>query len=883
MKKQPVATYRLQLNSKFTFYDLIEILDYLKGLGISHVYLSPCLKAAPGSEHCYDVINHAQINEELGGMQGFERLVKELEMREMGAILDIVPNHMAIGGQQNPWWWDVLENGSSSVYASYFDVEWHYEPDNRMNLILVPVLGDHYGIVLENMEFELKHNAGSFSLKYHEHSFPVAPRSLANLLEQAADRINSSRLAFIGNSFRNLVHPSSKDLQKVSHRQRDKLIIKNLLEELCACQPEIVKAIDEVIQEINNDADKMDNIIGQQNYRLAYWKISQYKMGYRRFFNINTLAGVCMEDIRVFNDSHKLLVELYNKNMIDGFRIDHPDGLYDPTNYFFRLKKRCPQAYIFAEKILEHDEVLPSSWPISGTTGYDFLNLANGFFVSKDGYDTMVKNWKAFTKDDRDYEQLVYEKKQYIVSNLLGSEVSRLAADLSDICEKHRRHRDFANLQLYNAIAEVAVGMSIYRTYINPETGKVSRSEESRIKTAISKAKENRQDLGEYVFEFIADILLLRLRGEEESRFIMRFQQLTGPVMAKSIEDTLFYNYVPLISVNEVGGNPHDPAVDPKKFHEWCVRINSKWPETMLGSSTHDTKRSEDVRARLNALSHMPDKFNAALKRWYKHNKKHKKFNLPDRNTEYMLYQTLVGAWPISLERTKNFMTKAVREAKVYSNWADPDKEYETILMNYIELLYADTEFMGMIEDFVETIKRPGFLNSIAQLILKLTAPGIPDIYQGNEFWDYSLTDPDNRRPVDFDKAKEAFKKMSRLEPETVMFDLERDLCKSFVIQKILDLRKRHHLFNEPYNYKSIDITGEYNKYALAFMRGDKILIIVSSMSLKPGSQWKNTKVAFPEGRWKNIFTGKTLSGGYNKLNSFMGSFAGAVFENQNA
>lgn len=877
LKHFPRATYRLQLNSEFGFAETIACLDYFNGLGISHLYLSPFLQATVGSTHGYDVVDHSLINVEIGGREGFDKLCEKLAEKKMGIILDIVPNHMAISGPENPWWWDVLENGPASQYSRYFDVDWHMDSEHNSNLILLPILGDHYGIVLEKGELKVKYHAGLFTLNYHEHVFPIAPRSISIVLERAYEKSGTREFGFLACALQQLPHASSQDFERIQRRQRDKAVLYDLLVDLCVNYPAVSAVIDEAVDEINNDFDLLDVLIGRQSYKLAYWKLSKYQVGYRRFFNINSLVGLRMEDVHAFNDSHRLVINLEKEGKIDGFRVDHPDGLYDPTNYFGRLRRACPDAHILAEKILEPGEALNPDWQISGTTGYDFLNLVNGVFVDAEGFKKLVGYWREISGDCSEFKELVYQKKKKIITDLLGSEISRLASDLVEICENHRRYRDFASLQLYAAVGEVAANMSVYRTYTQPETGKLVEKDRLQIINAISSAKANLPELGDYIFDFIAEILLLNLRGEREDRFVMRFQQFTGPVMAKSIEDTVFYIYNPLTSLNEVGGNPGNPFVSVSQFHQWCEFMAKNWPLTMLAGSTHDTKRSEDVRARLNYLSMIPRKWFNAVKRWLKINVKYKTDSFPDANTEYFFYQTLVGTWPIAKERIVGYMQKAVREAKVFTNWTDPNEVFENSLITFIDGAFADTEFINSLEAFVKALVIPGHLISLSQLTLRLTAPGFPDIYQGTESWDNSLADPDNRRPVDFSQKMKLLKKLENKDCGEIMHFLEEGLPKLFIIKSILELRRQVPSFNQPDSYKPINALGECSEDLIAFMRGNDVLVIVPCIKLNPRLCGSGDRIIIPEGQWCDIFSRSIFNAGSAKVKDLLKNFPVAV------
>lgn len=881
MKRYPRASYRLQMHSRFNFAVLSEHIDYLHRLGISHLYLSPCLQAAPGSTHGYDVVDHHHINNEIGGSYGFERLTRLLAEKEMNIILDIVPNHMAVRCPENPWWWDVLENGQSSQFSSYFDVDWHIESDHFSNLILLPVLGNHYGIVLEAGELKIEHEQGKFTLHYFENVFPLAPRSLSLILDRAYKDSGIKELGYLAGALEQLPHPSSSNIERILRRQRDKAVIYDMLADICKENPDYKKAINKAVSEINQNYDELDTLIGSQNYKLAHWKLSHYQVGYRRFFNINTLVGLRMEDEKAFNDSHRLVFELERAGKIDGFRVDHPDGLFAPTTYFNQLRNACPEAIIVVEKILEKNEHLSSTWPVSGTTGYDFLNLVNGLFIDEKGYNKLVKCWHEFIKETPDYPALVYSSKKRAINKLLGSEISRLAADLTVICEKHRRYRDFAHQQLYDALAEVAADFNVYRTYIQPETETVSAAETQSIKAAIERAKSRRPESEDYIFDFIADILLLKLRGEEESLFIRRFQQFTGPVLAKSLEDTVFYIFNPLVSLNEVGGDPHEPFTTVKRFHEWCQRISKDWPLTMLAGSTHDTKRSEDVRARLNLLSEIPDKWKTNVKKWKKMNASLRISGVPDANTEYLLYQTLFATWPIEKERILQYMEKAVREAKAHTNWSNPDQKYESSLQDFINKLYDNAEFIKSLADFASDQTEAGQTNSLLQLTIRLTAPGFPDIYQGCEVWNNSLTDPDNRRPVDLAHNLELLDQLENKNYREIMYELASGLPKLFIIKTLLALRKQVPAFNQPDSYRPVDVLGSKNDDIIAYMRGNAVIVIVPRLYLSGTNRWDGARIIIPAGRWQNVLTNKLIDSGSNKIKDLLKDFPVAVLADQ--
>lgn len=876
MKFTPVATYRLQLRSGFGFTEAKEFIQYFHSLGISHLYLSPCLQAVKGSDHGYDVVDHSRLNAELGGFTAFDDFVAKLHEIGMGVILDIVPNHMALCASENPWWWDVLENGPSSNFARYFDVDWGLESEHFSNLILLPVLGDHYGIVLEAGEFKLKHDFGRFTLNYYDHIFPVAPRSIAIILDMAFKQSSLRELGFMADAFYALPHAASRDVEKINRRMRDKAVLNDMLKFYCG-NLEFIGAVNAAVDSINDDYDLLDELIGQQNYKLAFWQLSKYQVGYRRFFNINSLVGLRIEEEQVFEDAHRLVFQLEKAGKIDGFRVDHSDGMFDPSAYFFHLRRSCPESLIFAEKILARGEELNTVWPVTGTTGYDFLNMVNGLFINPEGLKKLQHNWQQIVGDRVVYDEFVHQKKIRVIKDLLSSEINRLVSDLAQICENHRRYRDFSSIQLSQAVTEVAAAFSVYRTYIQPETGQVSHADRENIQAAIKLAKTRRPDHGDYIFDFLADIFLLKLRGERESLFVRRFQQFTGPVMAKSLEDTLFYIYNPLISVNEVGGHPFSPHVSVIEFHRWCENVAKKWPLTMLATSTHDTKRSEDVRARLNLLSEIPDRWFDTVKKWMGMNRKYKVGSILDANTEYLFYQTLVGTWPISLQRVTSYMEKAVREAKVHSSWARQNNKFEEDLKLFISRIFDDTEFVASFEEFVRPLIIPGRFNSLSQLTLKLTVPGLPDIYQGNEIWDNSLVDPDNRRPVDFRQMQLLLRKVENCDFRDILQTYEEGLPKLFVIKKLLELRRKFPVLNEPDSYRPVEILGSCSDNVVAFERGRKILVVVPLQHFEPKNQWDNTRVILGEGEWQNVFTGAICHDGTHKIKALLHEFPVAV------
>lgn len=872
------ATYRVQLHAGFGFDNAAAITDYLAELGISHLYSSPYLQAVPGSTHGYDVVNHHKLNAELGGAEGHARLCAALGEAGLGQVLDVVPNHMAIAGRHNPWWWDVLENGQASPYAAYFDVEWDPPESKLQNLVLLPVLGDHYGRVLEAGELKLEREEDArFVVRYHDHVFPISPRTLDEFLGGAAERCRSDELAFIAEGFGRLPPSTATDWNRARRRHRDKEVLRQLLLRLCQNEPAAASAIDDRVAEINGNADQLDALLQRQNYRLAFWRTAERELGYRRFFDINTLMGLRAEDERVFADTHALILDSLAKGVLDGVRIDHPDGLRDPQLYFDRLRAAAPGAWIIAEKILEPGERLPESWPVAGTTGYDFIYRANNLFVDPAAERQLTEFYREFTGENADFHALVYEKKHLILREVLGSDLNRLTALFVEVCERHRRHRDTMRHELHEALRETIACFPVYRTYVRAEAGVVREEDAKIIEQTIARAKTNRPDLDGQLFDFFRDLLLLKIRGEVESELVMRFQQLTGPVMAKGVEDTAFYNFNRLVSLNEVGGDPGCFGLGIDAFHRASVESQTSWPRAMLASSTHDTKRSEDVRARLNLLSEIPQRWVEAVRCWAAMNERHRRNGRPDRNAEYLLYQTLVGAWPIETERVIAYMEKASREAKAHTSWTQPDPAYDEALQGFVKGIMASDEFLRDLENFVAPLVGAGRINSLSQTLIKLTAPGIPDFYQGTELWDLSLVDPDNRRPVDYDLRRRRLRELRNMTVEQIRKRMDDGLPKLWVIKKALELRCEKKFFAPEDRYRALSITGAKADHVVAFARGERAVTVVPRLTLKMGGDWQDTAVEMPPGRWHNEFTGATNPGGKHALSALLESFPVAL------
>lgn len=863
MSRIPIATYRLQLHSDFGFDAASSIADYIRELGISHVYCSPYLQAAPGSQHGYDVVDHHKVNKELGGAEAHDRFSKRLGECHLGQVLDIVPNHMAISGRRNRLWWDVWENGPSSRYSPYFDINWQARDEKLRNKLLIPVLGDHYGRALSKGDIQLKRRGGEFFVQYADNEFPMSPRSIPPILSSAAQATGSDYLAFLAHSLSRLPGPTSTDLSSKTERHRDKTVIFRSLDKLFNDTPFIAEAIDSALHQINQDVDQLDLVLEEQNYRLAFWQTAKQELPYRRFFDVNTLVALCAENPHVFSDTHALILRWLREGVLDGIRIDHPDGLGDPHRYFERLRTEAPDVWIVAEKILEPGEKYRAEWPIDGTTGYDYLNQSAGLFVDQGNEEAFNRIYAEFTNESTDYPAVCRDRKHRVLRDLLGSDVNRLTDLLTDICEAHRDQRDYTRHDVIRAIRELVACFPVYRTYVVPSRNEITEEDERYILEAIEASKKNRPEIDADLFDFMRDILLLRIRGHMEAEFVMRFQQFCGPAMAKGVEDTAFYDYNRLISLNEVGGDPGRFGVSVKDFHFFCEEAQKTHPRTMLSSSTHDTKRSEDVRMRISLLSEMPERWRECLAKWSAINEKYKKEDMPDRNTEYFLYQTMIGAWPLSTERLLPYMEKACREGKLQANWLSPNEQFETAAREFVEAIYQDRPFMRDFEQVVNTLVEPGRVNSLAQVLLKLTAPGIPDTYQGQELWDLSLVDPDNRRPVDYELRRRLLSEIPSLTTDEILRRTDEGLPKLWVTYQALRMRReRHESFGEAGSYKPLRAEGSKAGHFVGFGRGENILVVAPRLCWQLAGDWENTTVDVPPGNWLNVLSGEPVKSG---------------------
>ncbi|MEO0455542.1 MAG: malto-oligosyltrehalose synthase [Cyanobacteria bacterium P01_A01_bin.114] len=907
----PVATYRLQFNPDFGFKAAKDIVPYLEALGITDLYASPIFKAREGSTHGYDVVDPTQLNPELGSEQDFDTLSKAICDRNMGWLQDIVPNHMAYDSQ-NIYLMDVLEHGPASEYGNYFDIEWEQSYGDLHGRVLAPMLGDFYDRCLERGEIQLGYDESGLYVRYYGLQFPVRIESYAQLITHDLGRLARS----LGRQHPDYIKLLGilylvKDIRpEISGQQRKDQVafVKYLLWELYKTNPEISVFIDHNLETFNGRPgqpetyDLLDELLREQYYRLSFWKVGAEELNYRRFFTVNELICVKVDDNKVFHHVHDFITQLIAQGKVTGLRIDHVDGLYDPTQYLESLRQKVGNTYTIVEKILEHHERLPRRWPIQGTTGYDFLNLVNGLFCQRDNQPQFDDLYEQFTDVDTPYSELFLEKKRLIADKNLAGDVDNLAHFLKRISSQYRYGRDLTQNGLKKAISEVLVCFPVYCTYINQ--GGITKTDLKYIQQAIQTAKRQIPQLVNEL-KLIEKFLLLEheysLPEEERAQwlhFVMRLQQFTGPLMAKGIEDTLFYVYNRFIALNEVGGSPDQFGVSVKAFHQYHQSQVEHWPQTMNTTSTHDTKRSEDVRARLNVLSELPERWATEVKAWSQLNHKLKQTDgdrqLPDANDEYFLYQTLIGAYPFDkadlpefTERIKAYVVKAVREAKVHTAWLQPDNVYEEGFAEFVEQILkpgSKNKFLSEFRPFWEIVADYGLYNSLSQTLLKIASPGLPDFYQGTEFWDFSLVDPDNRRPVDYKarisslKALQDSIKKDLLGLCTQLLDHRQDgRIKQFLTMRALAVRSQYRDVFEQGNYLPVTVMGPYEEQVIAFARRYEQQTIVTVVPrfltevVKPGKYplgeavWADTVIEIPnsgEVQWQESITEQSLGMG---------------------
>ncbi len=917
----PRATYRLQLHQGFTFRDAQAIVPYLAALGASHVYCSPFLRARAGSAHGYDIVDHACLNPEIGDEADFQAFSDALAAQGMGLILDIVPNHMGIMGADNAWWLDVLENGQASLRAEHFDIDWYPVKQELWGKVLVPVLGDHYGAVLERGELKLAFDAatGEFSVWYWQHRFPIDPREYPRILELRLEELGARmgrehpdclEYQSLANAFSHLPANTETEPQRCQERSRDKDIHKRHLASLVDRDADILYFLQENVALFNGApgdptaVELMHRLLGAQPYRLAFWRVAADEINYRRFFDVNDLAALRMEREEVFTDTHRLLGGLFASGRVQAVRIDHSDGLYAPGEYFARLQRLYRESrptvdeglYILVEKILAPHERLPTEWAICGTTGYEFANLVNGLFVDPEAADAMERTWRSFSGQREEFEEIVYQAKRTIMKAALASELNLLAIRLTRIAEMNRYTRDYTLIALRGAILEVAACFPVYRTYIGD--GLPTEEDRRHVEWACAVAKKRSRTADVSVFDFLREVLLMTIgEGRNEAyrqavrEFAMRFPQFSSPVMAKGMEDTAFYRYHRLVSLNEVGSEPRRFGTTPAAFHHANQERARYTPHAMLAGSTHDSKRSEDVRARIDVLSELPGEWRRLVTRWHRLNRGRLGWvegaQAPTRSDEYLFYQTLVGTWPLHKDadfdeyarRIQAYMLKAVREAKEASSWINPDTDYETRLAHFIATVLppeASPRFLQEFVPFVERIAHFGRLNGLAQVFLRLTSPGLPDLYQGTELWTDSLVDPDNRRPVDYAQRARMLEEMQARETpcSTLPADLESGAAKLHIIRTVLGLRREQPELFAGGDYLPIAVEGGAANHVVAFARtlnGRTMLAVAPRLvcTLLQGEAvlplgsgvWGDTALdlPWPAAEWREVLTGRSL------------------------
>jgi (1->4)-alpha-D-glucan 1-alpha-D-glucosylmutase len=926
----PRATYRVQLHSDFRFDDARALVPYLAALGISHLYCSPFLRARPGSRHGYDIVEHDAINPEIGDRASFEALVATLRAHDMGLLMDVVPNHMGVLGGDNRWWIDVLEHGRASSYATYFDIDWDAPEEAHRGRVLLPILGAQYGIVLERGELRLAHEANAgFVLHYYEHRLPIDPATYPRILSRVAEdpslaaplRAALRRLCVALQALpaRDAVDPALQ-----ATRRRDASALKAELASLMHIHPALAQAVTTGMATLNGDPgqrdsfDALDALVAAQAYRLAYWRVAADEINYRRFFDINDLAALRVEDPAVFEATHRLVLDLLAQRLVDGLRIDHPDGLYDPAAYFARLQERYAQVtgvaaaatdrplYVLAEKIVAPHEQLPGAWAVYGTTGYRFANVITGLFVDGAARARLDRAWRAFAGDEaEDFDVLVYRCKRLVLETTLAGELTVLARALARLARADRHTRDFTGNALRRALGEVIACFPVYRTYVVDQP---SAQDRRWFDWAVARARRFSRAAEPSVLDFIHDVL----RGttppgappalrEDYRAFVRRLQQFTGPVAAKGIEDTAFYRHPRLLALNEVGGDPDSFGVTVKAFHGASRDRAQRWGHTMLATTTHDTKRSEDVRARLTVITELPAAWRLAVRRWSRMNRSHRRQvdgqPAPWRNDEYLLYQTLLGTLPRAplddaalaayRERIEAYALKAAREAKVHTSWIAHNTDYEEALLGFVRGMLGGAAGRLFLDDLggaVATFGWFGALNTLAMTALKFASPGVPDVYQGQEGFDLSLVDPDNRRPVDFAQRGATLVALQALAALPDLAGAVAALCaqpddgraKTWITWRALELRRRRPALFADGDYVPLAAEGAQAAHVVAFARrhGDEVLLAVTGRLfaglgcppgvLPVGDAWQDTALALQgsglrHGRYRDVLTGRVV------------------------
>lgn len=915
--RPPVATYRLQLGPGFGFAEAEQVVPYFERLGVSHVYLSPIFAAVPGSTHGYDVVDHGSVNPELGGLAGFYRFARALRDRGMGLILDIVPNHVGVRGR-NPWWWDVLQFGPRSPYADYFDIEWSGRPELPAGVLVYPVLGRPFGIALEAGELRLELHEGEPVVAYYEHVFPLAPETLRDAiglppLEIERELQDPAALPAFAEALETM---RSGDLEAVRLAlERFRRILRE--------EPALRRYVESRLSALNGTVgdprsfDALDQLLSRQHYRLAYWRVSAEEINYRRFFDINDLAAIRVEHPPVFEAVHRLLLEFVRGGLVSGVRVDHVDGLYDPTRYLERLHAALQAAAaeagagpvrIYVEKILALDEQLPEAWPVEGTTGYDFLAHADGLFVDRAQARELTAVYEEFVGGRVSYGDLAFRARLQVARESFAGEVSVLALMLHRLAKRERRYRDTTLGSLREAIEAALAAMPVYRTYMPDD--EPAAGDRELIARALAEAARRRPALPREAFEFLREVLLLERRRELDAEevaqrvhFRRKFQQLSSPMMAKGIEDTTFFRYNRLLSLNEVGNEPERFGVSVEEAHEFFAARAARYPGAMSATSTHDTKRSESVRARLHVLASIPRVWRREVRAWSRMNAPGRSTlhgePVPEPNVEYYLFQTLVGAWeglPVTRtfrERMHEHLTKALREMKEATAWSRIDERYEAACHAYLERALSRTSraFLRRLDAFVRSIVPAATAVELGLTTLKLTAPGVPDIYQGTELPRLALTDPDNRRPVPFDAYAEALASAERWESPP---SPTHRLAKLWLTRTLLRLRAQSAALTEG-GYARLDVSGEAGHRFFGFLRetgSERVLVcicrlpwgLVDEEGQPSGESLQRTAVVLPSGAWRDVLSPRRMwSGGTVTVSELLDRFPVAVLREESA
>ncbi len=900
-----LSTYRIQFNRAFTLKDALTLVDYLWDLGISHIYTSPLFRASKGSTHGYDVVCPEEINPDLGTLQDLRALAESLRIKGMGIILDIVPNHMAYSGE-NPYLMDVFENGPASKYYNFFDIEWDHTYEDLKGRVLAPFLGSPFSEALLKGEIRLEIGREGFFVRYYDLKLPLRVESYERILTYRLQGLRKllpedhpEYIKFLGMLYFIRSLPGTRE--ETPQRQAQVGFIKRLLWELYCSSSAIREFIDDNLRVFNGQKDNpesfkhLETLLEEQFFRLSYWKVATEEINYRRFFNINGLICVRQQDEGVFAQYHGFTIKLCQEGLVQGLRVDHIDGLYEPTRYLQRLRDATGTSYIVVEKILEPEESLPGFWPVEGTTGYDALYWINGLFVMKKNRRAFDRVYQSFTALRTPYQEVFYEKKRLIIEKEMMGDMDNLARLLKRLSAKMRYGRDFTIYGLKEALIKFLAHLPVYRTYIDEEHYRPY--DRLVIDRTIKTAKDRDPELA-HELDFLGKVLAFSeetmVAPEEVYHFIKKLQQFTGPLMAKGFEDTLLYVYNRLQSLNEVGGAPQNFGVSLKEFHSFMKRRASAWPMSMTTTSTHDTKRGEDARARLNVLSEIPEQWKKHLQRWRRRNERYSRMlrgrRAPDPNEEYLLYQNLIASLPFKdqidrtyMDRIKQFMLKALREAKVHTSWVNPDGAYEEAVMGFVDGVLSDKVFLKDLMRFKNRVAFYGMLNSLAQVVLKCTLPGVVDIYQGAELWDLSLVDPDNRRPVDFSTRRRYLKEIGQnSSPEYIKSLLQQyhdGRIKMFVLHRSLRARS---LYPEVFlqgRYIPLRVKGPRREHVIAFAREykGKWAVVVAgrffTSLVRPNRvssfarPFKGTSVVLPDGVpqvWEEAISGhktKTLSG----------------------